>query len=193
MPGKPQVTSHASAAHPPASVHRPPVHGNRINERRNLMSYGLTAAAAWGISSIAAMQAARRIGVYLAILFSQLLGAAALAPLAAASHTGFSEAGLPLLAGLAAGGLLGLAAWWAYYTALGTGPLGTVSAIAASYGAVTAALSVLILHEHVTPAAAAGIIAATAGVTLIARPARRRPARHARPKTGTRPARQGPS
>jgi len=147
------------------------------------MIYGLIAAAAWGISTIAAVNASRRVGTYAAVLASQLLGTAALGLAAAVQHPALAGAGTLVLLGLAGAGLLGLAGWLSYYRALQDGPVSVVSAIGASYGGVTATLAVTVLGERLEIAGGAGLAAAVCGVVLAAaRPARRRggTSRHAR-------------
>jgi drug/metabolite transporter (DMT)-like permease len=132
------------------------------------MTYGLIAALAWGISTIAAAGAARRIGTYTALLVSQLMGAGFLGLLAVMMRP--SLAGLDGLAlpGLAGAGLLGLLGWLTYYKALQDGPVGVVSAIAATYGGVAAVLAVLVLGERLGLSGGAGVILAIGGVGLAA-------------------------
>jgi len=132
------------------------------------MTYGLIAALAWGISTIAAAGAARRIGTYTALLVSQLVGAGFLGLLAVMMRP--SLAGLDGLAlpGLAGAGLLGLLGWLTYYKALEDGPVGVVSAIAATYGGVAAVLAVLVLGERLGLSGGAGVILAIGGVGLAA-------------------------
>ena len=132
------------------------------------MTYGLAAALAWGISTIAAAQATRRVGVYAALLMSQLLGAALLGLLGAAMGPSLTYLhGLTLL-GLVAGGLLSLLGWLTYYRALERGPVGVVGAVAATYGGVAAVLAVLVLGERLGPRGAAGVVLAVGGVCLAA-------------------------
>jgi DME family drug/metabolite transporter len=150
------------------------------------MSSGLAAAGAWGLSAVAAANAARRIGVYLALLCSQMLGAVVLGCLAWTGH--HPPGGASPLPGLAAAGVLALAGWLTYYMALRRGPLGTVTAVAASYGGIAAILAALTLGERIPPAGTAGITAAVAGVILLARPGQRA-GRHAR-RPHTRPGTQ---
>jgi drug/metabolite transporter (DMT)-like permease len=132
------------------------------------MSYGLTAAAAWGISTIAAANAARRIGTYGALLVSQVLGLAVLAVLAAVLHPPLGRIGGGTIAGLAAAGLLGLLGWACYYRALESGPVGLVSAIGATYGGVTALLAVAVLGERIGSVGGAGVVLAVTGVAMAA-------------------------
>jgi drug/metabolite transporter (DMT)-like permease len=130
------------------------------------MSYGLIAALAWGISTIAATQATRRVGTYTALLVSQLLGAGCLGLLAVVMRPPLAGLHGLTLAGLAAAGLFSLAGWATYYLALEAGPVGVVSAVAASYGGIAAVLAVLVLGEHLGRAGGAGVILVVAGVGL---------------------------
>jgi drug/metabolite transporter (DMT)-like permease len=132
------------------------------------VTYGLIAALAWGISTIAAACAARRVGTYLALLVSQLLGAGFLGLLAVMMRPSLAGLdGLTLL-GLVGAGLLSLVGWLTYYKALEGGPVGVVSAITATYGGVAAVLAVLVLGEHLGLSGGTGVILAVGGVGLVA-------------------------
>jgi drug/metabolite transporter (DMT)-like permease len=132
------------------------------------VTYGLIAALAWGISTIAAACAARRVGVYLAVLVSQLVGAGFLGLLAVMIRPSLAGLDGLRLCGLACAGLLGLLGWLTYYKALQDGPVGVVSAITATYGGVAAVLAVLVLGERLGLSGGAGVILAVAGVGLAA-------------------------
>jgi drug/metabolite transporter (DMT)-like permease len=132
------------------------------------VTYGLAAALAWGISTIAAAQATRRLTVYAALLTSQLLGAAFLALLAAAMRPSFTSLHGLTLVGLVVGGLLSLLGWLTYYLALQKGPVGVVGAVAATYGGVAAVLAVLVLGERLSTRGDAGVVLAVGGVCLAA-------------------------
>ena len=132
------------------------------------MTYGLIAALAWGISTIAAAWAARRVGTYMALLVSQLLGAGFLGLLALMMRPSLAGLDGLTLPGLAGAGLLGLLGWLTYYKALEDGPVGVVSAIAATYGGVAAVLAVLVLGERLGLSGGAGVILAVGGVGLAA-------------------------
>ena len=132
------------------------------------MTYGLIAALAWGISTIAAAWAARRVGTYMALLVSQLLGAGFLGLLAVMMRPSLAGLDGLTLPGLAGAGLLGLLGWLTYYKALEDGPVGVVSAIAATYGGVAAVLAVLVLGERLGLSGWAGVILAVGGVGLAA-------------------------
>ncbi len=129
------------------------------------VTYGLIAATAWAASTVAAANAARRLGTYYAVLISQVLGLATLGLLTALLHPSLAAAGRTL-AGLAAAGVLGLVGWLFYYRALESGPVGLVSAIGASYGGVTALLAVTLLGEHIGGFGGAGVMLAVGGVAL---------------------------
>ena len=129
------------------------------------MTYGLIAATAWAASTVAAANAARRLGTYYAVLISQVLGLATLGLLTAMLHPSLAAAGR-VLAGLVAAGVLGLLGWLFYYRALESGPVGLVSAIGASYGGVTALLAVTLLGEHIGGFGGAGVMLAVGGVAL---------------------------
>jgi drug/metabolite transporter (DMT)-like permease len=132
------------------------------------MTYGIVAAIAWGISTIAAANAARQIGTYGAVLVSQVLGLIVLGILAAVLHPSLRAVGGGPAAGLAGAGVLGLLGWLFYYRALERGPVGLVSAIGASYGGVTALLAVTLLGERIGGIGGAGVVLAVGGVALSA-------------------------
>jgi drug/metabolite transporter (DMT)-like permease len=95
--------------------------------------YGLIAAIGWGASAIAATNAARRAGTYIAVLSGQGVGVVALVLLAAFLHPSLGAVDRPAAIGLAGAGLLGLLGYLTYYRALEYGgAVGLISAI--SYG-----------------------------------------------------------
>jgi uncharacterized membrane protein len=132
------------------------------------MTYGVIAAIAWGISTIAAANAARQIGTYGAVLISQVLGLIVLGILVTVLRPSLAAAGGGAAVGLAAAGVLGLLGWLLYYRALEGGPVGVVSAIGASYGGVTALLAVTLLGERIGGIGGAGVVLAVGGVALSA-------------------------
>jgi drug/metabolite transporter (DMT)-like permease len=132
------------------------------------VTYGLIAALAWGISTMAAAWAARQAGTYTTLLVSQLVGAGFLGLLAVMMRPSLSGLDGLALPGLAGAGLLGLLGWLTYYKALEDGPVGVVSAIAATYGGVAAVLAVLVLGERLGLSGGAGVILAVGGVGLAA-------------------------
>ncbi|HEX6934702.1 MAG TPA: DMT family transporter [Streptosporangiaceae bacterium] len=137
------------------------------------MVYGLVAALGWGVSAVAATNAARRAGTYLAVLCGQGLGVVVLVVLAVALRPSFAGAGGAVALSLAAAGLLGLLGYLAFYRALEYGgAVGLVSAISATYGGVTTVLAVAVLGEHLGVAGAVGVALAVAGIAVAAaRPA----------------------
>jgi len=135
--------------------------------------YGLVAALGWGLSAVAATNAARRAGTYLAVLTGQGLGVVVLLLLAALLRPPFAAADGTVAVSLAGAGLLGLVGYLAFYRALEYGgAVGLVSAISATYGGVTTVLAVSVLGERLTGPGALGVALAVAGIALAAaRPA----------------------
>jgi drug/metabolite transporter (DMT)-like permease len=128
---------------------------------------GLVAAGAWGLAALVAANATARIGAYAAVLGSQALASCVLALLAAILDppmTGLSGA---VAVELAAGGLVSLAAWLAYYKALDHGPVSVVAAVGATYGGVAALLAVAVLGEHPGDSGIAGIALTVAGAAAL--------------------------
>ena len=135
--------------------------------------YGLIAALGWGLSAVAATNAARRAGTYLAVLSGQGLGVLVLLLLAVLLRPSFAAVDGTVALSLAGAGLLGLIGYLAFYRALEYGgAVGLVSAISATYGGVTTVLAVLVLGERLGGIGAFGVALAVAGIALAAaRPA----------------------
>jgi drug/metabolite transporter (DMT)-like permease len=127
------------------------------------MTYGLLAALSWGVSTLLAAVAARRIGTLRTVVLGEAAGLVGYLTLFYLGHFSLrgvgSTAWLLILAGvIAVGGYLAL------YRGLESGHVGLVSAISACYGGVIAVLSVVLLHEQLTIAATVGIVATVVGV-----------------------------
>ena len=133
------------------------------------MSYGLLSALSWGISTLLAAVAARRIGALRTVVIGEVAGLAGYWTLFLLGH--FSLRGLgganPATWLLVLAGVIAVAGYLAMYRGLEAGHVGLVSAISACYGGVIAALSVVLLHERLTVAAgladAAGLVFFTRG------------------------------
>jgi transporter family protein len=132
------------------------------------MQYGLIAAIAWGVSSVAATHAARRMGTLTALLASQITGTVVLTAALAAMHPRLLALPGTAVLGLAAAGILSLIGWLTYYRALEYGPVGIVSGTAATYGGVTALLAMLVLGEPLGVYGGLGDALAVAGVATAA-------------------------
>ena len=129
------------------------------------MAYGLLAALSWGVAGFGAALAARRIGAFRTVVIGE---AAALTGYVVLFLLGpFSLRGTgPVVWLLMLAGVIGLGGYLALYRGLESGHVGLVSAISASYAGVTVILSVLVLGERMTAAAAAGVTLTVAGVVL---------------------------
>ena len=133
------------------------------------MVYGLVAALGWGLSAVAATNAARLAGTYLAVLSGQGLGVLVLLLLAALLRPSFAAADATVALTLAGSGLLGLLGYLAFYRALEYGgAVGLVSAISATYGGVTTVLAVVVLGERISGVGTLGVVLAVAGIALAA-------------------------
>ena len=130
------------------------------------MAYGLIAAIAWGTSAVAATMAARRVGIYVAVLSAQGLGLVLLLLLAVFVRPSLAGVHAAVVVGLAGAGLVGLVGYLAFYRAVVNGPVGLVSAISATYGGVTTLLAVSILGEALGGYGTAGAVLAVGGVAL---------------------------
>lgn len=129
------------------------------------MSYGLLSALSWGISTLLAAVAARRIGALRTVVIGEVAGLTSYWTLFLLGH--FSLRGVGGSAWLLVlAGVIAVAGYLAMYRGLESGHVGLVSAISGCYGGVIALLSVLLLREHLTVAAIVGIAATVAGVVL---------------------------
>src|SRR5690242_15975012 len=129
------------------------------------MTYGLLSALSWGISTLLAAMAARRIGALRTVAIGEAVALAAYWILFMTGDFSLHGAG-PVAWLLILAGVIGVGGYLAMYRGLESGHVGLVSAISACYGGVIAVLSVVLLHERLTIAAAAGIVATVAGVML---------------------------
>jgi uncharacterized membrane protein len=129
------------------------------------MSYGLLAALSWGVATLMAAVAARRIGALRTVVLGEAAGLAGYWVLFLLGHFSLSGVGgtawLLVLAGV-----IGVSGYLALYRGLESGHVGLVSAISACYGGVIALLSVLLLHERLAAGAVVGIAATVVGVML---------------------------
>jgi drug/metabolite transporter (DMT)-like permease len=132
------------------------------------MVYGLIAAAGWGLSSVAAAHAARRMGTLAALLVSQVTGTIVLGTVLAALHPHLPTLASTTVLGLGGAGLFSLLGWLTYYRALEHGPVGIVSGAAATYGGVTAVLALIVLGEPLGRFGGLGDALAVAGVAAAA-------------------------
>lgn len=129
------------------------------------MTYGLLSALSWGISTLLAAMAARRIGALRTVAIGEAVALAGYWILFLTGHFSLHGAG-PVAWLLILAGVIGVGGYLAMYRGLESGHVGLVSAISACYGGVIAVLSVVLLHERLTVAAAAGVVATVAGVML---------------------------
>jgi drug/metabolite transporter (DMT)-like permease len=129
------------------------------------MSYGLLCALSWGISTLLAAVAARRIGALRTVVIGEAAGLTGYGTLFLLGHFSLRGAGGTAWL-LALAGLIGVGGYLALYRGLESGHVGLVSAISACYGGVIALLSVLLLRERLTVPAVVGIVATVLGVML---------------------------
>jgi drug/metabolite transporter (DMT)-like permease len=129
------------------------------------MSYGLLSALSWGISTLLAAVAARRIGALRTLVLGEVAGLSGYVTLFVLGN--FSLRGVGSTAWLLVlAGVIAVTGYLAMYRGLESGHVGLVSAITACYGGVIAVLSVVLLGEQLTAAAAIGIAATVVGVML---------------------------
>jgi uncharacterized membrane protein len=129
------------------------------------MSYGLLSALSWGISTLLAAVAARRIGALRTVVIGELAGLAGYWTLFALGHFSLRGVGGSVWL-LVLAGVIAVAGYLAMYRGLESGHVGLVSAISACYGGVIAVLSVALLRERLTVEASVGVAATVVGVML---------------------------
>jgi drug/metabolite transporter (DMT)-like permease len=129
------------------------------------MTYGLLAALSWGVCTLLAAVAARRIGTLRTVVLGEVTGLVGYLTLFVLGH--FSVRGVGSTAWLLIlAGMIGVGGYLVLYRGLESGHIGLVSAISACYGGVIAVLSVALLHEQLTVVATVGIVVTVAGVML---------------------------
>jgi uncharacterized membrane protein len=126
---------------------------------------GLGAALSWGTMDIASALSSRHIGSLSVTAAVQLICTLFLVLAAIVAGTTIdaeiAALGVPTLLGI-----IGAAAYYAYFTGLRIGPISVVSGMVAAYGGLTVVLSVALRGESLTPIQALGATIATVGVIL---------------------------
>ena len=129
------------------------------------MTYGLLAALSWGVATLGAAMAARRIGAFRHVVIGEATGLTGLFALFLLGPFPLRGVG-PVAWLLLPAGIVGVGGYLALYRGLEPGHVGLVSPISASYGGIIAVLSVLLLGERLSMAATVGITITVAGVIL---------------------------
>ena len=138
------------------------------------VTFGLLAALLWGLTDFLAQRAGRAAGIYRTMFYGQIMAIVSLGGWLAFSPGELARAAsAPTAAWAAVVGAvpIGILATVALYRALLSGRIATVVPIAASYGAVSAALSIL-SGEPAPPGTVIGLVICAAGAILCARPAK---------------------
>lgn len=128
------------------------------------MIYGLVAAALWGLADLGTAVVARRTGSFRTLVIAQLTATLLLTVILFAGAP-FGNLGSAVWA-LPLAGAFATLAYFGLYKGLELGPVALVSPITAAYAAVTVILAVVILHETLSPLAAAGAALTIAGVVV---------------------------
>jgi drug/metabolite transporter (DMT)-like permease len=126
---------------------------------------GLGAALAWGTMDVASALAGRRVGSLAVTAGGQAISAILLLAILAASGSSLPTDPRAILVS-AAVGIVGAAAYLAYFTGLRIGPIAVVSGMVAAYGGLTVVLAVIVRGESLTPLQALGAVVATVGVVM---------------------------
>jgi bacterial/archaeal transporter family protein len=126
---------------------------------------GLGAALAWGTLDIVTALTSRVIGSLRVTAGMQLVTAVLFIALFLMTGAALpTDPGQLAMAALL--GLIGAAAYLAYFTGLQIGPIAVVSGVVAAFGGLTVVLSVVFRGETLTPLQAVGATVATVGVVL---------------------------
>lgn len=156
------------------------------------MEYGLTAAIGWGVSSVAATHAARRMGTLAALLASQITGTIVLTGVLAAAAAGWlvsalivyiisvtvllaalickhqrPEGGVAGAAWAIAAGLTEVAALVAFARGGQAGQVAVTAAVSSTYPVIPLAAGLLLFRERLSALQVFGIGVAVAGLTLV--------------------------
>ena len=126
----------------------------------------LTASLSWGLGDFLAGQRTRRLPVVTVLVVSQAAGLATIALVVAVRGVGAPDARHLVYGALA--GLFGAIGLAALYRGLAVGPMSIVAPISAT-AAIVPVASGLVAGERPSPAQAAGIVLALAGVVLASR------------------------
>jgi drug/metabolite transporter (DMT)-like permease len=126
---------------------------------------GLGAALSWGTMDVASALASRRVGSLAVTAGGQVVSAVLLLVILAASGSSLPTDPRAILVS-AAVGIVGAAAYLAYFTGLRVGPIAVVSGMVAAYGGLTVVLAVIVRGESLTPLQALGAVVATVGVVM---------------------------
>ena len=126
---------------------------------------GLGAALAWGTMDIGSALASRRLGSLAVMAGGQVISALVLLILLAASGATLPTDPRAIVLS-AAVGIVGAAAYLAYFTGLRIGPIAVVSGMVAAYGGLTVVLAVIVRSETLTALQVVGAVVATVGVVM---------------------------
>jgi DME family drug/metabolite transporter len=126
---------------------------------------GLGAALAWGTMDVGSALAGRRLGSLAVTAGGQVVSAVLLLGLLVASGATLPSDPRAIVVS-AAVGIVGAAAYLAYFTGLRVGPIAVVSGMVAAYGGLTVVLAVIVRSETLTLLQAVGAVVATVGVVM---------------------------
>jgi drug/metabolite transporter (DMT)-like permease len=126
---------------------------------------GLGAALAWGTMDVGSALAGRRVGSLAVTAGGQIVSAGILLALLVASGASFPTDPRAIVLS-AVTGVVGAAAYLAYFTGLRVGPIAVVSGMVAAYGGLTVVLAVIVRSETLTPLQSLGALIATVGVVM---------------------------
>lgn len=126
---------------------------------------GLGAALAWGTMDVGSALAGRRLGSLAVTAGGQAVSAVLLLALLAANGETLPTDPRAIVVS-AVVGIVGAAAYLAYFTGLRIGPIAVVSGMVAAYGGLTVVLAVILRSETLTALQAVGAVVATVGVVM---------------------------
>lgn len=130
------------------------------------MLYGFGSAIGFGFADLFGAISTRRTGVLVTLLVIQSVNLLVLSALLLTPIPSSLEASGEAWAAILVSGVLGTFAFFCFYRALQLGPIAIVSPVFASYAAITVILSVLLIGEHLSALATAGLVATLSGVML---------------------------
>ena len=130
---------------------------------------GLLASASWAAANVFVQRSSRALGPFRALAWAQLVGGAALTPVALALDHRTGHVDGTLVAWIAFAGAVGVVAYAAMFSSFERGRLTVVVPVMSSWSVIAAAFSIVVLHQRLRGSQLAGAALVAAGVIVVSR------------------------